>query len=113
MIRRSAWLASDRFSRSYRFRNTSRGGGTGTGQPLLVGPPAGQIGPRQPVGAQRAVVDQAVLLVADNAQVVVDRVVEHDVRLGSDGGEDQVLHRPAHAGSDEAVVEDRGAADGV
>ncbi|WP_344263277.1 hypothetical protein [Actinomadura napierensis] len=63
------------------------------GHTLAVGPPTGQIGPGQPVRGQGPVVDQAV---ADDAQVVVDGVVEHDLGLGADGGEDEVLQRPGY-----------------
>ena len=46
---------------------------------LAVCPPVCQLAPQEAVPGEWPVVDQAVLLVPDDAQVVIDRVVEDDL----------------------------------
>lgn len=53
------------------------------------------------------------MLVLDDAQVAVNRVVEHDLRFGPDSGEDQILHCAADTGAEPARGEDRCSADVV
>ena len=79
----------------------------GIGEALTCSPPLDQIAERQAVGRDRLVVDEAVLGVADDLDVVVDGVAQHQLGLGSVRGEGQILRRRTHTATALVLVEQR------
>jgi hypothetical protein len=64
----------------------------------LIPPPINEGLPGQSLRAKRTVVDKAVIGVFDDLDHVVNRIAEHDARLRTVGGENQVLQLAVHAG---------------